>query len=48
MSAHGIIVLHFTPGQITREPERVLAAITKALTSAAGRPALDISTVPAS
>src|SRR6266487_5705827 len=27
MSAHGIIVLHFTPGQIRREPERVLAAI---------------------
>lgn len=48
MSAHGIIVLHFTPGQIKREPERVLAAITKALASAAGRPALDIRTVPAS
>ena len=48
MSAHGIIVLHFTPGQIRREPERVLAAISKALASAAGRPALDIRTVPAS
>jgi len=48
MSAHGIIVLHFTPGQIRREPERVLAAINKALASAAGRPALDIRTVPAS
>jgi very-short-patch-repair endonuclease len=48
MSAHGIIVLHFTPGQIKREPERVLAAIKKALASAAGRPALDIRTVPAS
>jgi hypothetical protein len=48
MSAHGIIVLHFTPGQIRREPERVLAAIKKALASAAGRPALDIRTVPAS
>ena len=47
MSAHGIIVLHFTPGQIKREPERVLAAIKKALASAAGRPALDIRTVPA-
>ena len=47
MSAHGIIVLHFTPGQIRREPERVLAAITKALASAAGRPPLDIRTVPA-
>jgi hypothetical protein len=48
MSAHGIIVLHFTPGQIRREPERVLAAIRKALSSASGRPALDIRTVPAS
>jgi hypothetical protein len=48
MSAHGIIVLHFTPGQIRREPERVLAAIKKALVSAAGRPALDIRTVSAS
>jgi hypothetical protein len=41
-------VLHFTPGQIKREPERVLEAIRKALTSASGRPALDIRTVPAS
>jgi very-short-patch-repair endonuclease len=48
MSAHGIIVLHFTPSQIRREPERVLAAIRKALESAAGRRALDIRTVPAS
>lgn len=48
MSAHGIIVLHFTPGQIRREPDRVLAAIRKALASAAGRPPLDIRTVPAS
>ena len=47
MSAHGSIVLHFTPGQINREPERVLAAIKKALASAVGRPALDIRTVPA-
>ena len=39
---------HFTPGQIKREPERVLEAIRKALTSASGRPALDIRTVPAS
>jgi hypothetical protein len=47
MSAYGIIVLHFTPGQIRREPDRVLAAIRKALASAAGRPTLDIRTVPA-
>ena len=48
MSAHGIIVLHFTPRQIKREPERMLEAIRKALASAAGRPPLDIRTVPAS
>jgi len=48
MSACGIIVLHFTPSQIRCEPERVLAAIKKALMSAAGRPRLGIRTVPAS
>lgn len=48
MSANGIIVLHFTPSQIRREPERVIAAIKKALASAAGRPPLAIRTVPAS
>jgi very-short-patch-repair endonuclease len=47
MSARGIIVLHFTPRQIRRERDRVLAAITHALDSAAGRPALAIRTVPA-
>jgi hypothetical protein len=47
MSAHGIIVLHFTPRQIRREPDHVLAAITQALESAAGRRPLDIRTVPA-
>jgi hypothetical protein len=48
MSAHGIIVLHFTPSQIRREPELVLAAIKRALASAAGRSPLGIRTVPAS
>jgi very-short-patch-repair endonuclease len=47
MSAHGIIVLHFTPGKIRRDPEGVLAAIRNALKSAAGRPALSVRTVPA-
>lgn len=46
MSARGIIVLHFTPRQIKREPERVLTVITQALDSVAERPALDIRTVP--
>jgi len=48
MSARGIIVLHFAPSQIKREPERVLAAISRALESAAGRPPLRIRTEPAS
>jgi very-short-patch-repair endonuclease len=47
MSARGIIVLHFAPSQIKREPERVLAAISRALESAAGRPPLRIRTEPA-
>lgn len=47
MSAHGIIVLHFTPSKIRRDPEGVLAAIRNALKSAAGRPALNVRTVPA-
>jgi hypothetical protein len=47
MSARGIIVLHFTPRQIKREPGRVLAAITQALDSAAGRRPPGIRTVPA-
>jgi very-short-patch-repair endonuclease len=46
MSARGIIVLHFTPRQISRQPDQVLTAIGQALKSAAGRPALDIRTVP--
>jgi hypothetical protein len=36
------------PGQIRREPERVLVAIKKALASAVGRPELDIRTISAS
>jgi very-short-patch-repair endonuclease len=46
MSARGIIVLHFTPRQLKREPDRVLTAITQAL-DAAGARALEIRTVPA-
>lgn len=45
MSAHGILVLHFSPGQIRRQPDQVLAAIRKALASAAGRPVLSVRTV---
>jgi len=37
MSAHGIIVLHFSPRQIRTQPRQVAAAIRSALDSAAGR-----------
>jgi very-short-patch-repair endonuclease len=42
MSAHGIIVLHFTPSQIREEPARVIADIRSALASGRNRPALEI------
>ena len=48
MSAQGIIVLHFSPRQITHQPDQVLAAIRKALESAAARPLPFIRTIPAS
>jgi hypothetical protein len=46
MSAHGIIVLHFSPRQIRTHPGQVAGAIRSALDSAAGR-ALPITAVPA-
>lgn len=36
LSAHGVIVLHFTPGQVRREPRTVAARITSALASSSG------------
>jgi hypothetical protein len=42
MSAHGIIVLHFTPHQIRAEATRVVADITSALRVGRERPALAI------
>jgi hypothetical protein len=47
MSAHGIIVLHFTPNQIRGEPARVVADLTSALTVGRDRPALAIRAIPA-
>jgi hypothetical protein len=47
ISAHGIIVLHFTPGQIRAEPERVLADIESALAAGQSRPALPVRALPA-
>jgi very-short-patch-repair endonuclease len=46
MSAHGIIVLHFTPHQIRDQPKEVAGAIRSALQAAAGR-SLPIRALPA-
>jgi hypothetical protein len=45
MSAYGILVLHFTPGQIRSERHEVTTAIRKALT--AGRPLPAVRALPA-
>jgi very-short-patch-repair endonuclease len=47
MSSYGIIVLHFSPRQIRTEPAMVVSLIRSALVSAAGRPHLPITAVPA-
>lgn len=45
ISAHGIIVLHFTPRQIRKEPAKVAADIRAALAAGRGRGALAIRAV---
>lgn len=47
MSAHGIIVLHFTPAQIRTESHEVATAIRKALAAGRGRPLPPIRALPA-
>jgi len=47
MSAHGIIVLHFTPRQIRDESDWVIAQIRSALDAGRGRPPLGLRTVTA-
>jgi very-short-patch-repair endonuclease len=47
LSAHGVIVLHFTPHQIKTEPEKVIQTIKSALDSGRGRPPLRIRAMPA-
>lgn len=47
MSAYGIIVLHFSPNQIRAEPRKVIGLIRSTLGSAANRPALAITALPA-
>jgi len=45
MTARGILVLHFTPRQIRKEPDDVLATIRQALSGRRGQPAPPIRTV---
>ncbi len=47
MTAHGILVLHFTPNTIRREPGRVAAEIRAAIKAGRARPALPLRTLPA-
>jgi hypothetical protein len=47
MSAHGIIVLHFTPSQVRYAPTRVVADIRSALAAGQDRPALAVRALPA-
>jgi very-short-patch-repair endonuclease len=47
MSRHGILVLHFTPGQIRSDPATVIAVITDALSAGRARPPLRIRAMPA-
>ena len=46
MSAQGIIVLHFSPGQIRTEPARVVADIKAALAAGRARPRLGLRVLP--
>lgn len=46
LTALGILVLHFTPGQIRKEPGIVLATVTKALAAEPSRTPLPIRAIP--
>jgi hypothetical protein len=47
LTARGILVLHFAPSQIRKEPATVRAAVTSALAARASRAPLAIRAVPA-
>ncbi len=47
MSSYGIIVMHFTPAQIRREPKAVAGMLGAALTAARDRPPLPVTARPA-
>jgi hypothetical protein len=47
MSSHGILVLHFTPRQVRRNPATVVGVITDTLAAGASRPVLALISRPA-
>jgi very-short-patch-repair endonuclease len=47
MTAHGILVLHFTPRMIRDDPHRVVAEVRAAIKQGRARPALGLRTLPA-
>ncbi len=47
MTAHGILVLHFTPKMIREDPARVVAEIRDAIKAGRARPALNLRALPA-
>ncbi len=46
MTAHGILVVHFTPKQVRTEPRRVVAELRSAIETGRQRPPLKIRTEP--
>jgi hypothetical protein len=47
MGGYGIVVLHFSPGQIRREPAAIVSAIDEALRAGRAKPRLPIQAAPA-
>jgi hypothetical protein len=47
MGSHGIVVLHFTPGQIRASQHEVASKVRAALAARQGRPLAGISARPA-
>ena len=46
MTAHGILVVHFTPRQVKTEPRRIVGEFRSAIEEGRRRPPLSIRTVP--
>jgi hypothetical protein len=47
MGRYGIVVLHFSPGQIRRDPKAIVSAIAEALCAGRAKPRLPIQVLPA-